>query len=47
LKGRGIRVAIIGKVVNKKEGIHIVRKDRTKLDLSKPVKEELWKALKK
>lgn len=47
LKDQGIRAAIIGKVVDKKEGMHVIRKDGTKLDLSKPVKEELWKALKK
>jgi len=47
LRGRGIRAAIVGRVVNEKEGMYIVRKDGTRLDLSKPVKEELWKALKK
>lgn len=47
LKSEGVRAATIGKVVNKKDSMHIIRKDGTKLDLSKPVKEELWKALKK
>jgi hydrogenase maturation factor len=47
LKNKDIRAAVIGKVVDKKEGVHIIRKDGTRLDLSKPVKEELWKALKK
>jgi len=47
LRGMGIRAAIVGKMVDKKKGIYIVRKDGTRLDLSKPVKEELWKALKK
>jgi len=47
LKGRGIRAAVVGRVMDKKKGIHIVRKDGKRLDLSKPVKEELWKALKK
>jgi hydrogenase maturation factor len=47
LKNEGVRAAMIGKVVNKKEGMHIIRKSGTKLDLSKPMKEELWKALKK
>jgi hydrogenase maturation factor len=46
LKGKGIHAAVVGKVVDKKEGTYIVRRDGTKLDLSKPVKEELWKALK-
>jgi len=47
LRDRGIRAAIVGRVVDKKKGIHVVRKNGTRLDLSKPVKEELWKALKK
>jgi hydrogenase expression/formation protein HypE len=47
LRGRGIRTAIVGRVVDKKKGIYIVRKNGTRLDLSKPVKEELWNALKK
>lgn len=47
LRGRGIRAGIVGRVVDKKKGIYIVRKDGTRLDLLKPVKEELWKALKK
>jgi len=46
LKGKGIPAAIIGKVVDKKKGIYIFRRDGTKLDLSKPVEEELWGALK-
>jgi len=46
LKGRGINAVIVGKVVDKKEGIYIFRRDGTRFDLSKPVKEELWKALK-
>jgi hypothetical protein len=33
--------------VSKKEGAYIVRKGGTNLHLEKPVKEELWKALKK
>jgi hydrogenase expression/formation protein HypE len=47
LRGRGIHAAIVGRVTDKKEGMYIVRKDGTRLNLSKPVKEELWKALKK
>jgi len=47
LRGRGIRASIVGRVTDKKEGMYIVRKDGTRLNLSKPVKEELWKALKK
>jgi len=45
LEKKGIRSSIIGKVTGRKEGAYILRKDGTKLDLSKPVKEELWKAL--
>ncbi|MEM2975502.1 MAG: AIR synthase family protein [Candidatus Bathyarchaeia archaeon] len=45
LKQEGIKAAVIGKVLNRKKGAYIVRKNGTKLDLSKPVKEELWKAL--
>jgi len=47
LRGMGIRAAVVGRVVDKKKGIYIVRKDGTRLDLSKPVKEELWKVFKK
>ena len=47
LKKRGIKSSIIGKATNKKDGAYILRKDDTRLDLSKPVKEELWKALKR
>jgi len=45
LKGKGIHAAIVGRVVDRKEGIFIIRKDGTRLDISKPVKEELWRAL--
>jgi len=47
LEKRGIKASIIGKIINEKEGAYIIRKNGAKLDLSKPVKEELWKALKK
>jgi hydrogenase expression/formation protein HypE len=47
LTEQNIRAAIVGKVVDKEEGMYVIRKDGTKFDLSKPVKEELWKALKK
>jgi len=45
LQKRGIQASIIGEVVNEREGSYILRRDGTKLDLSKPVKEELWGAL--
>jgi len=47
LEGKGIRAAVVGKVVEKKKGTYIVRRDGTRFDLSKPVKEELWRVLKK
>jgi thiamin-phosphate kinase len=45
LKERGIQASVIGKTVDKRDGSYILRRDGTKLDLSKPVKEELWRAL--
>jgi hydrogenase maturation factor len=47
LKQGGIPASVIGKVLDKEEGVCIIRRNGTKLDLSKPVKEELWKILKK
>lgn len=46
LEERGIKASVIGKTTNKKDGAYIIRKDGTRLDLSTPVKEELWRALK-
>lgn len=46
LRKTGIEAAIVGNISSKKES-YIVRKDGTKLDLNRPVKEELWAALKK
>jgi hydrogenase maturation factor len=46
LEERGIKASVIGKTTNRKDGAYIIRKDGTKLDLSTPVKEELWRALK-
>ncbi len=43
---KGIKASVIGKTTNKTNGAYIIRKNGTKLDLSTPVKEELWKALK-
>lgn len=40
-----IQASIIGRVVDKKKGCYILRSDGTKLNLSKPVKEELWRVL--
>jgi hydrogenase maturation factor len=45
LKQKGIKASIIGTILSKEEGACIIRKNGTKLDLTEPVKEELWKAL--
>jgi len=47
LKRKGIQASVIGKTVDNREGSYILRRDGTKFDLSKPVKEELWRALDK
>jgi len=46
LRMKGIKASNIGKVTDEKGSVYILRKDGTKLDLSMPVKEELWRALK-
>jgi hydrogenase maturation factor len=46
LTREGVRASIIGKVTEKKQGAYIIRKNGAKLNLSKPIKEELWTALK-
>jgi thiamin-phosphate kinase len=45
LRKNGIPASVVGKIVAKNEGFYIQRKNGTKLDLSEPVKEELWRAL--
>ncbi len=45
LHKRSIQVSIIGEVVDERKGSYVLRRDGTKLNLSKPVKEELWNAL--
>jgi len=47
LRKKGIQASIVGRIVSKKKGAYIIRKDGTRLDLKKPVKEELWRALEK
>jgi len=47
LKQKGILASIVGTILDKKEGAYIVRKNEAKLNLSRPVKEELWKVMKK
>jgi hydrogenase maturation factor len=45
LERKGIQASVIGTVVDEKSGSCIVRRDGTKLDLSEPVKDEIWKIL--
>jgi hydrogenase maturation factor len=47
LRKEGIPASVVGKIVDKNEGLYILRKNGTKLDLSEPMKEELWRALRK
>jgi len=48
LEKQCIKASIAGKIVPKDQGICLIRKDGSKLDLSKqPVKEELWRVFKK
>jgi len=47
LRKSNIKASLIGKVTDEKDNIYIIRKDGTKLDLSRPIKEELWNALQK
>ena len=47
LKQKGISASIVGKILAKDKGAFIIRKDGTKLDLAKPVREELWRVLQK
>jgi len=43
LRRKGIRASIVGEAVKKEKGCYILRRDGSRLDLSIPVKEELWK----
>lgn len=46
LNFKGIQASIIGKVVEKGEGLYILRRNGALMDLSNPVQEQLWIALK-
>jgi hydrogenase maturation factor len=46
LAREGVRASIIGKVTERAHGIYIIRKNGAKLSLRKPVKEEIWNAIK-
>ena len=45
LREKGIGVSVVGEIVDKSRGSYILRRDGAKLDLSEPVKEELWRVL--
>ena len=45
LQRKDIQASIVGKTVEKEKGCYILRRDGSRLDLSTPVKEELWKIL--
>jgi hydrogenase maturation factor len=47
LQKSNIQASIVGEVVEKAKGLYIVRRNGARLDLSRPVKEELWKILEK
>jgi hydrogenase maturation factor len=47
LEESNVQASVIGEVVEKTKGCYIIRNDGTKLNLSKPVNEELWKILEK
>lgn len=47
LKEKGISASVVGRIVDKSEGSYILRRNGTKLDLTEPIREELWKALRK
>lgn len=47
LEEKNIRASEIGNTVPKRQGICVIRKDGTRLNLRKPVKEQLWIALKR
>jgi thiamin-phosphate kinase len=45
LQRKGIQASIVGEALEKEEGCYILRRDGSRLDLSNPVKEELWRIL--
>lgn len=45
LQENDIQASVVGRIVDKSEGSYILRENGTKLDLTEPVKEELWRAL--
>jgi hydrogenase expression/formation protein HypE len=47
LRKKDIPASVVGEMVDKSSGSYIVRRNGTKLDLTEPIKEELWRVLKK
>ena len=47
LREKGIRASVVGEIVDKSKGSYILRRNGAKLDLTEPVKEELWRVLRK
>ena len=47
LSFKGVQASIIGKAVERGEGLYILRRNGALMDLSNPVQEQLWIALKK
>lgn len=45
LRENGIGASVVGEIVDRSLGSYILRRDGTKLDLSEPAKEELWRVL--
>lgn len=46
LEKNGIPAAVVGEIVDENVGSYVLRKNGTKLSLTEPVKEELWRVLK-
>lgn len=47
LREKEIRASVVGKIVDKSKGCYVWRRNGAKLDLTEPVKEELWTVLRK
>ena len=45
LREKSLGASVVGEIVDKSRGSYVLRRDGTKLDLSEPVKEELWRVL--
>ncbi|MGD8505975.1 MAG: AIR synthase family protein [Candidatus Bathyarchaeota archaeon] len=47
LREANIQASVVGEIVDKSKESYILRKNGTRLDLTEPVREELWRALEK